>query len=83
MHIIGQAKSIQELPLVSSEELDGLAKFIDTQIQQGTPLEVPQALSLRDLGRLLRTALHFRDQKAEEQEAPRLVVPKNDWEEST
>jgi hypothetical protein len=83
MHIIGQAKNIEELPLVSPEELDGLAKFIDTQIQQGTPLEVPQALSLRDLGRLLRTALHYRDQKPEAQETPRLTLPKNDWEEST
>ena len=64
MFIIGQEKKIEELPLVADHELDGLLSFLNQQIQQGTPLEVPQAMPLRDLGRLLKTAVHYRDELA-------------------
>lgn len=80
MHIIGQPKSLSELPIVSNEEIDGLAKFLDQQISEGTPLEIPQALPLKDLARLIRTAQHYRDelnklQSSEENQPSRLILP--------
>lgn len=84
MFIIGQEKSLADLQVVSNEELDGLAKFLDQAIKEGTPLEIPQAMALRDLGRLVKTAVHYRDEAAkkvetqaegEEPFVSRLVLP--------
>jgi hypothetical protein len=72
MHIIGQPKSIDELELLTIEDLRGMAKFLDKEIRSGTPVDMPQAMTLRDLGRLFRSAIAFYE------EAEKLKTPQPD-----
>lgn len=83
MHIIGQPKSLDELELLNIEDIRGMAKFLDQEIRSGTPVDMPQAMTLRDLGRLFRTTLTLHDeveklralQPAEPPQIGRLFIP--------
>jgi hypothetical protein len=77
MHIIGQPKSIDELEILSIEDIRGIAQFIDKEIRSGTPVDLPQAMTLRDMGRLFRSAITFHEQCAALQARLDLLSPDN------
>lgn len=79
MYIIGQPKCLAELEPVPAEEIAGLAAFLDQQIREGTPLEIPQAMPLRDMARMIRTIQVLQEEvqklaAAQEQARPKLVL---------
>ena len=76
MHIIGQPKSLDELELLSIEDLRGMAGFLDREIRSGTPVDMPQAMTLRDLGRLFRSAITFYEEAEKLRAAQTSETPK-------
>ncbi len=68
MHIIGQPKSLEEMKPLPNQDLDMFANFLNAQIQEGAPLDLPPsshperpwAMSTGDIGRLTLTALYYR-----------------------
>ena len=58
--IIGQPKSISEMAILSDAEIEGISAFLDQHIASGTPQDIPQAISLGDLGRMVATVSYYK-----------------------
>lgn len=78
--IIG-SKKVQDFPLLRKDEIEALGNFLGQMLEQGVPPEIPQGIPLRDLCRLVHTALEAFpkelpvDEVPVEAPRPRLIIP--------
>tara|TARA_Y100000310_G_scaffold115743_1_gene114341 strand:+ start:4497 stop:4754 length:258 start_codon:yes stop_codon:yes gene_type:complete len=68
--LVGSKKTLQDMPLLTDEEINNFINAAKHLLDQGTPLEIPAALPTELLVRTAATLLSLKEaQKVEEPEA--------------